>query len=92
VTADGQLGFTQAHSASIPEGASVTGFEYTPATTEGSVGTLSWGGVGFVACPTPVEGFESAYQIYAGNTTLTGCTGIGAATSSNTAGPAWQYV
>lgn len=93
VTADGQLGFTIAHSASIPEGASVSGFAYTSQTESGAPGELTWNGFSFSACPT---GDEGVYQIYADNAAIANspdstCINIAAATLNNTVGAAWQY-
>ena len=93
VAADGQLGFTIAHSASIPEGASVSGFVYTSQTESGAPGELTWNSFSFSACP---NGDEGVYQIYADNATIANspdstCINIAAATLNNTVGAAWQY-
>jgi len=93
VTADGQLGYTIAHSARIPGGASVTGFKYVPENESGAPGELIWNSYSFVACP---NGDAGVYQIYAGNASIASstdstCIGIVAATVNNTAGAAWQY-
>jgi hypothetical protein len=60
VRTDGSLGFTQAHSVSIPLGAVQGSFTYTK--TEGmaygTLGTYAFGARGFMACPTACEGFQ----------------------------------
>lgn len=91
VTTDGQLGFTQAHSSSIPEGALRTPFYYTPQAEAGRVGNLQFNAGGFAACPTEDS---SVYQIYASGIegfVRTDCIGINIATSSYDGASAWQY-
>lgn len=50
VAPDGTFGYTQAHSASLPEGAITDGFTYTAPTQQGGVRELT-GPAGFVALP-----------------------------------------
>jgi hypothetical protein len=93
VTADGQLGYTIAHSASIPKGASNTGFTYTTEVESGAPGELTWSSNGFVACP---NGDAGVYQIYTSNAPVasaagSSCIGIAAATLNYTGSAAWQY-
>lgn len=88
VATDGTVGYTQAHSGSVPAGAITTGFEYTPPAPEGSVGTLSGPGKGFVACPT-----AGVYQIKAAleGVDTSACTGIAAGALPVEGVGAWQY-
>lgn len=50
VRPDGSLGYTTAHSASMPPGSTVTGFSRTPAPNSDQFGYLNWD-CGFLACP-----------------------------------------
>jgi hypothetical protein len=61
IDSTGQLKYTVAHSAAIPEGAAVTGFVYEEAGTGESVGSLTFGVDGIYACP---NGEEGVYQIF----------------------------
>lgn len=89
VTSDGQLGYTIAHSASIPQNANTTGFAYTPETEAGTPGSLTFNGNDFVACPT---GDAGVYQIYAASLkTDSDCIGIAAAAFNYSGSAAWQY-
>lgn len=49
---NGALGYTQAHSGSIPTGSTVTGFTYTPGIKFGTFGINLPGAAGLLACPT----------------------------------------
>jgi len=92
VAADGQLGFTVAHSEAIPVGAFVVPFLYTPQETEFTVGNLNFNSEGFAACP-DASG-PGVYQIYSAGVdgfVRTDCIGINIATSSWSGSPAWQY-
>ena len=100
VRTDGSLGYTQAHSASVPEGA-IVGGDYTYSKSEGaqfgSLGTSAFGAKGLMACPTQDQG----YQVFAatGNATasegdLAACLGFNALTidAIDLSRGAWQYV
>ncbi|KAI9833343.1 MAG: hypothetical protein M1819_003738 [Sarea resinae] len=105
VTPLGVLGFTQAHSASAPEGADFGNFTYTPATSANTLGSLSYtgqGASGFIACPlNPAE--ETTWQILADVSgledddvpggDLSACLGFSATTPLYTSSDpaAWQY-
>jgi hypothetical protein len=100
VEPSGAVGFTQAHSASIPPGSFIGGFTYrriSGAAFDGIYGFAGWGETGFMACPTP-GGHD--HQVFAniGNATVpTGnvrdCIGF-SALGLVYEGPigAWQYV
>ncbi|OCK85150.1 hypothetical protein K432DRAFT_278362, partial [Lepidopterella palustris CBS 459.81] len=83
---DGAMAFTQAHSATLPEGAITTGW----VRSEGpSFGYLSWTN-GLIACP--VEG--KGYQIFgnvAGVEFPDGCLGFDTLTENSTHIGAWEY-
>lgn len=86
VTADGQFGYTIAHSASIPEGAVTEGFAYTPE-TDGAPGQLTFNGFSFVACPK-----DNAYQVYVDSANTTDdCVSFLGATFNYTGSAAWEY-
>jgi len=92
VQPNGALGFTQAHSASIPTGSVTMTFTLVQGTSFGTFGFSGLGANGFVACPT---NGTFPYQIYAnvagGN--FNDCLGFDALTSNYTQGAAaWQYV
>jgi hypothetical protein len=100
VRKDGSIGFTQAHSAGVPEGA-IIGGDFTYSKTEGaqfgSLGTQAFGAKGFMACPTQDQG----YQVFASisNATapegdLAACLGFNALTIDETdlSRGAWQYI
>ena len=92
VTADGQLGYTIAHSASLPEGSVRTPFLYTPQASEGTVGNLQFNAQGFNACPTEAAGVYQIYAVGAPAFVRTDCIGINIATSdAGTVTPAWQF-
>ncbi|KAH7397647.1 hypothetical protein BKA64DRAFT_723344 [Cadophora sp. MPI-SDFR-AT-0126] len=67
VRADASLGFTQAHSASLPGDAYTSPFDNTPQTSEGSTGTLTFEGKSFSACPdgTSSPSGQTVYQLFA---------------------------
>ncbi|TQS35089.1 hypothetical protein Golomagni_04501 [Golovinomyces magnicellulatus] len=92
VTDDGQLGYTQAHSASKPTGSVNMPFLYTPEKEPYSVGTLNFNSGGWTACP--VADSPGEYQIYAlaaRGFSRTDCTSIGISTVSYDGEPAYQY-
>lgn len=92
VTPDGQLGYTIAHSAAVPEGSVLSPFLYTPQTSAGTVGNLQFNGQGFNACPTASAGVFQVYAVGAPAFVRTDCIGINIATSnSGTLTPAWQF-
>jgi len=91
VQPDGQVGYTPAHTAYMPDGSLVTPFNYTPQATPNSVGNLKFDGKDFFACPV---GEQYIYQIYADvpGFTKTDCIGIAVGTAEWTQeGEAWQY-
>jgi hypothetical protein len=96
------IGFTQAHSASIPPGAQVGGFSYVAPVAGGNglgdFGYSGFGAVGFMACPTA----DGRWQVFAGGQNATApmgdvskCLGFDALTSDyvNPAegAAAWEY-
>lgn len=94
VEADGALGFTQAHSASIPDGAVVSTFTLTQGLSFGELGFSGLGGAGFIACPNATTG-TFPYQIFADipGAGGTNCLGFDPLTTNYTGGPgAWQYI
>ncbi|KAF3490684.1 IgE-binding protein [Arthroderma uncinatum] len=63
VEPSGKLGFTQAHSASIPEGSHIGGFAYKRIGKKtGSFYFAGWGATALMACPVPNSMF---YQVFA---------------------------
>ncbi|EGD93305.1 secreted protein [Trichophyton mentagrophytes] len=63
VEPSGKLGFTQAHSASIPPGSHVGGFAYKPLNKKsGSFYFGGWGATALMACPVPDSKY---YQVFA---------------------------
>lgn len=92
VAPDGQLGYTQAHSGSMPPGSVTTPFQYIPESEPNRVGSLTFNGGFWVACQAP-EG-NGVYQIYAqaaSSFSRTDCTSISFSTSSYQGNSAWQY-
>ncbi|MCJ1287327.1 hypothetical protein MMC26_006675 [Xylographa opegraphella] len=91
----GALGFTAAHSASLPAGAYTSGFTLIPGTNGGlgDFGFANAAGQGFLACPTTASA-GPPYQVFVdvegfrGN--LSACIGFDALTHSAGVG-AWQY-
>ncbi|PVH80302.1 hypothetical protein DL98DRAFT_460006 [Cadophora sp. DSE1049] len=98
VRADGSLGFTQAHSAALPEDAYTSPFEYTPQTSEGNTGTLTFEGKSFSACPDETFGpsGRTVYQLFANavkpETRAEDCIGVGFATAIWTGTVPYEYV
>ncbi|WEW61453.1 hypothetical protein PRK78_006943 [Emydomyces testavorans] len=98
VEPSGAVGFTQAHSASIPPGSYIGGFKYRPGPGHGVYSFTGWGATGFMACPSPKAKY---YQVFANikNATVPSgnikdCLGF-VALAFNYTGPspaAWQYV
>ena len=89
---NGALGYTQAHSASIPEGASRTGFSYTAPAEGQSFGYLSYkenGATGFVACTAD----DGTYQVFADvdGGDFSNCLGFDALASPYSGKPAWEF-
>lgn len=88
----GELGFTQAHSAAIPDGADTSSFTYdssgTSSANMGRLGTTAFGANGFMACNGP------QWQVFAnipGND-ATNCLGFDAATTEGSFTGAWDYI
>ncbi|CAD6506435.1 BgTH12-07361 [Blumeria graminis f. sp. triticale] len=93
VTKDGQLGYTQAHSAFIPTDAKTVPFLYAPNAEPGSVGTLTFNGGGWMACPE--EKPDDVFQIYSQNTpgfNRKDCTSVNIVTAVYNGNSTWQYV
>lgn len=97
---NGALGFTQAHSALIPEGAFVTGFTFTPGEQFGHFGVSLPGSAGLLACPSGPN-YTGPWQVFANlkglkDSDVTGgkiskCLGINAIAANTTSPGAWQY-
>ena len=88
----GAVGYTAPHSASIPLGAIVTGFVYTPAGPGGSFGDFSFGGhgaTGLLACPAT----GGSYQVFANIESFneTECLGFDSLTQPANSPSAWEY-
>lgn len=67
VTPTGELGFTQAHSASIPPGSALDGFTLSSTPVNGrfaSLGFSKLGATGFLACPAGPS-CTGPYQVFA---------------------------
>jgi len=103
VTPQGQLGYTQAHSAYYPPGSVLDPLTYTPvsdAAFEAYVGTTAFNATGFMACPTANQTSTASWQVYAAMANATvpsgninDCLGFDAVALSYD-GPlpaAWQY-
>lgn len=95
VETNGALGYTQAHSGSIPTGAYTTGFVYTPPTNSqqhwGHLSFTGHGANGLIACPTAKAG---VYQIFANVSGLKNkdkCLGFDAFALPYSGSAAWQY-
>ena len=91
VAADGALTYTGPHSATIPAGASSTGFLYTAQAGDVRVGILKFNGQDWSACP---ESDAGEYKIYAtGNEGFakTACITVVLGTASWNSGVAWEY-
>jgi len=90
VAKDGALGYTQAHSAAIPTGATLTGFSRDAPSGGNSFGYLHFD-TGFVACP---AGEGQGYQVFgqvADATFGSECLGFDALTVATAQPGAWQY-
>lgn len=67
VTPTGELGFTQAHSASIPPGSVQDGFTLSSTPVNGQLASLGFselGATGFLACPAGPDG-TAPFQVFA---------------------------
>ena len=96
--ADGALGYTQAHSAATPPGASVAGGTQTPPTAGQSFGYWTWTGgnaTGLVACPSGGSGEAGTgpWQVFAAvaGRDFGRCLGFEAAAVPYDGPFAWQY-
>lgn len=99
IRSNGALGYTQAHSASIPAGAYTTGFTFTPGENFGYFSVNLPGSAGLIACPAGPN-YSYPYQVFAnlkglkdsdvagGN--ISKCIGFNALTSKNAVN-SWQY-
>lgn len=103
IRSNGALGYTQAHSASIPTGAMTTGFTFTPASAGSQFGFFGVnlpGSAGLLACPTG-ENFSGPYQVFVNLKNLKDsdvaggkinkCIGFNAIAPTATGADAWQY-
>ncbi|MCJ1269421.1 hypothetical protein MMC22_009313 [Lobaria immixta] len=103
IRSNGALGYTQAHSASIPTGAITTGFTYTPPSGGAQFGTFGVslpGSAGLLACPTGAN-FSGPYQVFVNLKNLKDsdvaggkinkCIGMNALAVSTNGADAWQY-
>jgi hypothetical protein len=90
VAPDGALSYTQAHSAYIPPGSTVTGFSRTKAPNSDAFGYLNWE-KGFIACPGAAEDGWQVYGNIANGTFSNDCLGFSAIASPGNAPGAWQY-
>lgn len=61
----GAVGYTQAHSAQMPEGAITKGFKYTPPKDGAAYGYLGYKQRGFLACSSTGNSTEGPWQVYA---------------------------
>lgn len=99
IAEDGHIGFTQAHSAAIPQGANPCPFTYEKkASSQFGIVNLdpsrAFGAVDFMGCPTD----SGKYQVFAAlqNATVpqgnvTDCIGFSALAFNYTGATAWQY-
>ncbi|CAF9902930.1 MAG: hypothetical protein GOMPHAMPRED_000036 [Gomphillus americanus] len=94
VQKNGALGFTQAHSGAIPEGAYTTGFVYTAPTSSsqpwGHLTFTGHGATGLFACPAGTN----VYQVFAdvtGFKNKSKCLGFDAFAIPYNGTSAWQY-
>ena len=95
----GALGYTQAHSASLPAGATVGGGSQTAPADGQTYGYFTWtgaGATGLVACPSSGSGTTGTgpWQIFAAvpGADLAKCLGFEAAALPYNGPLAWQYV
>ena len=96
--ADGALGYTQAHSAATPPGASVAAGRQTPPAAGQSFGYWTWTGgnaTGLVACPSSGSGETGTgpWRVYAAveGGDFAACLGFDAAAVPYDGPFAWQY-
>ncbi|KAK3724378.1 hypothetical protein LTR37_001002 [Vermiconidia calcicola] len=90
--ASGAIGYTQAHSASMPEGAITTGWTLDEDSNP-SFGTLDWKR-GLLACSTKGDSSKGPWQIYANLKRIDfgpECLGFSALAANVTKASAWQY-
>lgn len=105
VTPTGELGFTQAHSASIPPGSAQDGFTLSSTPVNGQLASLGFsklGATGFLACPAGPNG-TAPYKVFTDVSALTdadvpdgnvsACIGFDALVGEYTenGSAAWQY-
>lgn len=95
VETNGAIGFSQAHSSSIPEGSYVSGFTYTPSDTAGVPGRFNFNGgpgsKGWTACPQA----DGTYKIFArleGLVFLPECNAFEPFANAYAGARAWQYI
>jgi hypothetical protein len=92
---DGALGFTQAHSASIPSGSLQQGFSREQANDNAPV-YLKFEGRSFYLCPVPVTAKsypqEPAYQVFVLAEAPKNCKKTKIETVAPGDGKVWQYV
>ncbi|KAF2724331.1 hypothetical protein K431DRAFT_291832 [Polychaeton citri CBS 116435] len=91
--ATGLLGFTQAHSASMPTGAITDGWNLQENVISGNSGILN-NKHNLLACPCAAEG-DGVYKIYAsidGVKFSDDCLGFNGIAANQTKAGAWQYV
>lgn len=63
VNTTGAVGYTVAHSGSIPDGALTDGFEYLPGPDHGSYGFSGFDAQNYMACPDSADGEN--FQVFA---------------------------
>ncbi|KAJ5887615.1 hypothetical protein N7495_007656 [Penicillium taxi] len=96
VTSSGALSFTQAHSASIPEGSHIGGFAYEPGKPWAHYVYNGWNTTGLMACPTE----DKRWQVFSAAQNATVPLGnVNDCLSFSTIAltydgvvPAWQYI
>lgn len=87
------MGYTVAHSGSVPPDSQIATFNYAPQENMNGVGTLTFDEQDFVACLTDKE---EEYQVYAWipkvkGALRTNCTSIRIKTIQYTKAAAWSY-
>ncbi|KAK2765013.1 hypothetical protein FQN54_008712 [Arachnomyces sp. PD_36] len=97
VEKSGSVGFTQAHSVSIPEGADIGGFTYAPGVYHDYYNYIGFGADGFMACPSDDSDFLQVFANFENATVPTGdvedCIPFAAfAYHYDGPTPAWQYI
>ncbi|KAI1386689.1 uncharacterized protein F4822DRAFT_324298 [Hypoxylon trugodes] len=91
IAPDGSLSYTTAHSAAIPEGSIVTGFERQRSESFGAPVVLGNAGQFWLMCPvSDGEPRERTYQLYVGHGTED-CLNTGVRTYTSTGPDAWEY-